>query len=124
MDRPPTGTLRVAPRPPMSVRTHPGQTALTRIPRGESSRASIRVRALRATFETEYADGQPERLVSPASRDARYEDTRESSAGRVSDGSANCGRRSRPKGDSPQGPLDTMPPRLPSAMKRMRASDT
>src|SRR5438034_8168726 len=97
MDRPPTGTLRVAQRPPMSVRTHPGHTALTRIPRGKSSRARIRVWALRAIFDTEYADGQPAALLSPASTAERYEETSESSAERVSAGLANRERSSRPR---------------------------
>src|SRR5438309_6845379 len=97
MDRAPTGTLRDAPRPPMSVRTHPGHTALTRILRGESSRARIRVWAFRAIFDTEYAERQPSALPFPASRADRYEETSESSWERVRDGSSNRERRSGPR---------------------------
>src|SRR2546430_14613063 len=108
----------------MSVRTQPGQTELTRIRRGESSRARIRVRAFMATFDTEYAEGHPARLGSPASREARYEDTRESSAGQVSDGSANCGRRSRPRAARSPSPPDTITIRQPLGVKGRRASVT
>src|SRR5262245_24416025 len=40
--------------PPIDVRTHPGHTAFTKIPRGSrlSSRAKMRVRALSPTFDT------------------------------------------------------------------------
>ena len=45
-------TLRVAPRPPMSVRAQPGQTALMMICRAASSGAQTRTSALSASFET------------------------------------------------------------------------
>jgi len=47
------------PEPPMSVATHPGQTELTRIPDPASSRASTRVSAFNAAFDTEYAGVPP-----------------------------------------------------------------
>src|SRR5439155_19295767 len=40
------------PLPPMSVATHPGQTALTKIPASRSSAASTRVKAFNAALET------------------------------------------------------------------------
>src|SRR6185436_12895581 len=43
------------PAPPMSVATHPGQTAFTSTRSDRSSAARIRVRALSAAFETLYA---------------------------------------------------------------------
>src|SRR5438876_927996 len=71
IERPPTGTLREAPRPPMSVRTHPGHTELTVIPFGDRSRPRIRVNALSETLDTEYEDGQPSRFCAPCSSAAR-----------------------------------------------------
>src|SRR5439155_5013602 len=99
INRAPTSTLRLAPGPPISVRTQPGQTELTRIFLEASSRARIRVRAFIATFDTEYAEGQPSLLGSPFSKAARYDLTSDSSAVRVSAGSAKRGRRSRPMVD-------------------------
>ena len=60
IDAAPFSTLRLAPCPPMSVRTQPGQTALTMIRRAPSSGAQTRTSALSAIFETRYPDdGQP-----------------------------------------------------------------
>ena len=44
--------LRGAPGPPIFVRTHPGQTALTLILAGLTSSATIRVRAFSAALDT------------------------------------------------------------------------
>src|SRR5439155_20341282 len=124
MDLAPTCTLRLAPGPPMSVRTQPGQTELMEILRGASSRARIRVREFRATVDTEYAEGQPALLTSPSSRAVRQELTSESSAGRVRDESANRGRRSRPTYESSPSPLETMTTRPPPGMHGRSASVT
>ena len=48
----PSSTERVAPDPPMSVRTHPGQTELTRMPLPRNSEARMRVRTFKPTLET------------------------------------------------------------------------
>src|SRR5215212_6476719 len=61
----PSSTERVAPEPPISVCTHPGLTALTRMPLPRSSEARMRVRALRAVFETRYP-GEPPPMSSRA----------------------------------------------------------
>src|SRR5829696_9417377 len=61
----PSSTERVAPEPPMSVCTHPGLTALTRMRLPRSSEARIRDRALRAVFETRYP-GEPPPMSSRA----------------------------------------------------------
>src|SRR5881396_2603249 len=52
----PCATVRVAPAPPMSVCTQPGQTELTAMP-GRAA-ASCRVTAFNAAFEIEYAGAQ------------------------------------------------------------------
>src|SRR5262245_54533750 len=58
------------PGPPMSVATHPGHTALTRILAGASSAARMRVSALRAAFDVLYAGVPPPSAESdPASDD-------------------------------------------------------
>src|SRR5215210_4364760 len=62
----PSSTERVAPEPPISVCTHPGLTALTRMPLPRNSEARMRVRALRAVLETRYP-GEPPPM---SSRDA------------------------------------------------------
>jgi hypothetical protein len=51
----PSSTEREAFGPPMSVRTQPGQTALTLMPVPWSSLAKIRVSAFRPALETRYA---------------------------------------------------------------------
>lgn len=48
----PLAGLRGANRPPIPVRTHPGQTALIKIPEPSRSPAKIWVKAFRATFDT------------------------------------------------------------------------
>src|SRR5829696_7985795 len=47
----PSSTERVAPDPPMSVRTQPGQTELTRIPLPRSSEARMRVSTFKPALE-------------------------------------------------------------------------
>lgn len=50
----------------MSVRTHPGSTALTSTPSARQECARIRVNAFTAAFDTEYAGAYVDMVASPA----------------------------------------------------------
>src|SRR5437899_3162510 len=55
---------RGADGPPMSVRTHPGSTALTSTPLAQQVRARIRVNAFKAAFDIEYAGAYADMVAS------------------------------------------------------------
>src|SRR5438093_850781 len=60
----PCWTDRGAADPPMSVRTHPGSTALASTPRPRYVWARIRVNALRAAFDIAYAGAYVDMFAS------------------------------------------------------------
>ena len=93
----PSSGLRGALRPPMRVRTQPGQAALTRMWRASpaSSRARTRTSAFMQTFETEYADvGQPRAFHRPSRTSSTKDSARRTSSARSSapDAEALCER--------------------------------
>jgi hypothetical protein len=105
----PFSTLRLAPLPPMSVRTQPGQTALMMILRAASSGAQTRTSALSAIFETRYPDdGQPRSRWWPAATSATNMRASSATPSRVSSGSVKRSRRPSSRPSSSPMPLDTM----------------